>query len=134
VLEHRQAQEQAAQEGVRGAHAGLRAAQARLEAARGELAAHGEPNCRRESAGELARRRRYATRLRERIAAEGERVRQAEAVLDEAQAALTGAGQDRLAVEKLVHSRELELRADEAEAAQTDADDRGRLQAIGGER
>lgn len=60
-------------------------------------------------------------------------MRQAQAAVDEAQAALTRAGQERLAVEKLVQGCEQELRADEADAAQTDADDRGRLQAIGGE-
>jgi len=118
---------------VRAAYAALRAAQARLEAARSELARHDGPNCRRESAGELARARRYAARLRNRIAAEGERVRRAQAGLDEAQATLTRAGQERLAVEKLVHSRELELQAGEAQAAQTEADDRSRLQKIGGE-
>lgn len=133
MLQHRRAQEQAAQERVRTAHAALRAAQARLDAARRELLACSAPHCRRESAERLASGRRYAARLRARVAAESESVRRAQTALHEAQAALTGAGQDRLAVEKLVHSRELELRADEAKAAQTEADDRSRLTAIDGE-
>jgi len=112
-----------------------RAAQERLDAARRDLAAHADRGPERpvERAASLAAAHRYADRLRARVEAEGEAVRVAQQALDEALAELTQLGQERLAVQKLVDGRELEVRERQQAAAQGELDDRGRLRAMTGE-
>ncbi|MEA3402463.1 MAG: flagellar FliJ family protein [Armatimonadota bacterium] len=111
----------------------VRQARTRLLAARRELTAFAErPAPGRAPAAQLTDAQHYLQRLRREVARAESHLQRCRTALEEAREALTRAGQDRLAIERLLEAERAEARERLAAARQQQLDAHGRRRALSG--